>query len=331
MRRLITLEEHYVDPAVAAAGAEEFAAHSPGFTTSFAPSTGLPYTPTPQMLADLDEARIADMDAHGITMQVLSSLSTQYLAADVAAGLTRAANDRAAGAVSRHPDRFAAFAALPTADPTAAVAELDRCVSELGFVATMIHGRTDDEFLSHERFAPILARIAALDVPLYLHPAPPPVQTSATNYDGFDAVVTARLQTAAWGWHNETAVHFLNLYLAGMFDRLPGLQVILGHWGELLPFYLERIDEALPPRATGLDRGFAEVFRQNVYVTPSGMWTQANLDYCVSMLGVERIMYSVDYPFLPHDGAAEFLEAASVSDAEKDLIGHGTAERVLGL
>jgi len=330
-RRLITLEEHYLDPAIGAAGAAEFAAHSPGFTTAFHPSTGLPFTPTPDVLADLDEGRIADMDAHGISMQVLSGLSTQYLSADVAVELTRATNDLAAAAVARHPDRFSAFASLPTTVPQAAVDELTRCIDELGFVGTMINGRTDDEFLSAERFAPILARIAALDVPLYLHPAPPPVATSATNYDGFGDMVTARFQTAAWGWHNETAIHFMNLYLAGVFDRHPGMQVILGHWGEMIPFYLDRIDQALPPQATGLDRGFADVFRQNVYVTPSGMWTQANLDYCVAMLGVERIMYAVDYPFVPHDGAAEFLDDARLTDAEKDLIAHRTAERVLRL
>lgn len=330
-RRIITLEEHYLDPAVAQAGALQYAARTPGSAASFHPSTGLSYTPSPDLLLDLGEGRIADMNSHGISMQVLSALTTQFLPADVAVELTRGTNDIAAAAVAQHPDRFAAFASLPTASPAAAADELTRCVEELGFVGTMISGRTDDEFLSAERFAPILARIAALDVPLYLHPAPPPAETSASNYDGFDPTVTARFQTAAWGWHNETAVHFMNLYLAGVFDRHPALQVILGHWGELIPFYLERIDEALPPKATGLDRSFIDAFRENVFVTPSGMWTQANLDYCVAMLGVDRIMYAVDYPFVPHGGAAAFLEQASLDENEKDLIAHRTAEHLFRL
>jgi hypothetical protein len=329
-RRIITLEEHFLDPAVTAAGREQFVAHSPGFGASYDAAKGLPYAPTPAQLTDLGDGRIADMDAHGISMQVISALNPQYVPADDAA-VVRSANDRAAAAVTAYPDRFAAFAGLPTAAPEVAADELSRCVSELGFVGAMIFGRTDDEFLSAPRFAPVLERVAQLGVPIYLHPAAPPVETSRTNYDGFDDVVTARFQTAAWGWHNETAVHFIHLYLAGVFDRYPDLQVILGHWGELIPFYLERIDEAIPVRASGLDRGFADVFRQNVYVTPSGMWTQANFRYCVEMLGVERIMFSVDYPFLPHDGAVAFLEDAQLGDAEKDLVGHGTAERVLGL
>ncbi|MBL5972379.1 MAG: amidohydrolase [Candidatus Leucobacter sulfamidivorax] len=326
-RRIIAFEEHFLDPA--AAGSAGFDARSPGFAEAFHPSRGLPYAPAPETLRDLGEGRLADMDAHGISVQVLSGLHAQNLPIDVAAGLTRGTNDLAAAAVARHPERFAAFAVLPTADPAAAVAELTRCVEELGFVGALVHGRTGGEFLSASRFSPILERLAALRVPLYLHPAPPPLATSASNYDGFDPVVTARLQTAAWGWHAETAVHFLNLYLAGVFDRHPALQVILGHWGELLPFYMERIDEALPPRATGLERTFVDVMRRNVFVTPSGMWTQANLDYCVAMLGIERILFAVDYPFLPNDGAAPFIESARLTGIEKDLVAHGNAERLL--
>ena len=330
-RRIVTIEEHFLDPAVAVAGAVQLARHSPGFAAAGNPDGGLPHSPAATVIADLDEGRLADMDTHGIDMQVLSGLSTQSLPADVAVPLSHAMNDLAATAVARHPSRFAGFAALPTADPTAAVDELTRCIDELGFVGTMVHGRTDGLFLSDPRFAALLARIEALDVPLYLHPAPPPLATSAENYNGFDPIVSARFQTAAWGWHNETGIHFVNLYLAGVFDRHPALTMILGHWGELLPFYLDRLDEALPTRMTGLGRGFAEVFRQNVYVTPSGMFTQANLDFCVAMLGADRVMFSVDYPFVPHDGAAAFIEQARLSDAEKDAIAHGTADALLRL
>ena len=329
-RRLITLEEHYLDPGVAATSQARAAHLSPGSAASYRSGSGLPYVPEPGQLSDLGDGRIADMNAGGVSMQVLSSLSTQIVPASVAVEVVEAANDRAAAAVRAHPDRFAAFASLPTTVPDAAADELTRCVEELGFVGTLIMGRTEDEFLDVERFAPILATIERLGVPLYLHPGVPPRATSEENYEaGLDSLVTARFQTSAWGWHNDTGIHFIHLVLAGVFDRHPDLSVILGHWGEIVPFYMERIDESLPRRITGLDREFSDYMRQNVYVTPSGMWSAAQLRFCIEMLGVDRIMYSVDYPFVGTGRASEFLESTDLSDADKDLIAFQTAERVL--
>lgn len=325
--RLITLEEHYLDVAVARASAPRAQELSPHFTAAYDPASGLPYSPAPEVLCDLDEGRIADMDAGGIAMQVLSCLTTQQLPPDVAADLVRRTNDTLAAAVERHPDRFAAFAALPTSVPDAAAVELARAVEELGCVGTMIMGRTEDEFLSAARFDPILRTAAALDVPIYLHPGVPPRETSRSNYEGLDPLVATRFQTAAWGWHQETAVHFLQLVLSGVFE----LQVILGHWGEMVPFYLDRLDEALPQRVTTLDRTIGDYVRQNVYITPSGMFSQAQLRFCVDVLGTDRMMYSVDYPFIGTESAAAFLEEADLPDAAKQDIAHRTAERVLGL
>ncbi|MGH8967383.1 MAG: amidohydrolase family protein [Actinomycetes bacterium] len=258
-------------------------------------------------------------------------MTTQQLPPDVAAELVRSTNDTLASAVERHPDRFAAFAALPTSVPDAAAVELERAVEELGCVGTMIMGRTEDEFLSAARFDPILRSAAALEVPIYLHPGVPPRATSRSNYEGLDPLVTARFQTAAWGWHQETAVHFLQLVLNGVFDRYPELQIVLGHWGEMIPFYLDRLDEALPQRVTELDRTIGDYVRQNVYITPSGMFSQAQLRFCVDVLGADRIMYSVDYPFIGNERAAAFLEESDLPDAEKEDIAHRTVERVLGL
>ncbi len=201
----------------------------------------------------------------------------------------RSANDTLADAVRRHPDRFAAFAALPTTVPDAAAAELDRCVGDLGFVGTMIMGRTEGEFLSAERFDPILRTAARLGVPIYLHPALPTRVTSADNYEaGLDPIVAARFASAAWGWHNETGIHFLHLVLSGVFDRYPSLQVILGHWGEMIPWFLDRLDEALPRRATKLERTIGDYVRQNSYYTPSGMFTEPHLRFCLDVLGADR-------------------------------------------
>ncbi|QSE94920.1 amidohydrolase [Rhodococcus pseudokoreensis] len=329
--RIITLEEHYLDPAIAAAGAPLARELSPDFAAAYDPASGLSYTPTAQVLQDLGEGRLADMDRHGISMQVLSCLTTQQVPADVAPDLVRAANDTAAAAVRAHPDRFAAFAALPTTAPDAAATELARCIDELGFVGTMINGRTDGEFLDAPRFDPILATAASRNVPIYLHPAVPPRETTDSNYAGLAPLVTTRLQTSAWGWHQETAVHFLHLVLSGVLDRYPNLQFILGHWGEMIPFYLDRLDEALPQTLTQLDRTVSDYVRNNVYITPSGMFSQAQLQYCVETLGVDRILYSVDYPFIGNEGAVAFLENANLPEDAKPRIAHENTEKLLGV
>lgn len=330
--KIIALEEHFVDPALSKAAEPRLLELSPGFPAAYDAASGLPYCPPIEVLTDLAEGRIADMDANGITMQVLSCLNAQYVPADVAPGLARAANDKAAAAVRANPERFAAFASLPTAAPRAAVAELDRCVNELGFVGTMIFGRTEGEFLDAPRFEPVLARAAALGVPIFLHPGVPPREVTDSNYAGdLPPVVATRLQTSAWGWHDETALHFLHLVHSGVFDRYPGLQIILGHWGEMIPFYLERINEALPQRATKLERSFEEYFRENVYIAPSGLFSQAQLQFCLETVGLERIVFAVDYPYLSNEGALPFFDQARLSQQAKRKIAHENAERLLRL
>lgn len=330
--KIIALEEHFSDAALSKAAAPAATALSPDFGSAYDPAGGLPYSPPVEVLRDLAEGRIADMDAGGITMQVLSCLGAQQVPADVAPGLVRAANDRSAAAVRAHPDRFAAFASLPTTAPEAAAVELERCVSELGFVGTMIFGRTDGEFLDAPRFDPILARAAALNVPVFLHPGVPPREVTESNYlGGLSPVVATRLQTSAWGWHQETAVHFLHLVHSGVFDRYPGLQFILGHWGEMIPFYLDRIEEALPQRATKLERSFGDYFRQNVYIAPSGLFSQAQLQFCLETVPLERIVFAVDYPFVGNEGALPFFQQANLTDEAKHKIAHENAERLLRL
>ncbi|MCO4251223.1 amidohydrolase family protein [Pseudarthrobacter raffinosi] len=329
--KLITLEEHYLDISIARASAGIASHQSPNFNATFDPKLGFSWSPSADVLQDLDEGRIANMDAHGISMQVLSGLSTQQLPAEHAAELVTNLNNTLAAAVTRHPDRFAAFASLPTVLPEHAADELERGVRDLSMVGTMIMGRTEDQFLSDTRFDPILARAASLNVPIYLHPGVPPAASSAINYAGLDPLVTARFQTAGWGWHMETGIHFLHLVLSGVFDKYPTLQIILGHWGEMVPFFLDRLDEGFPTRLTGLDRSVAEYVKSNVYITPSGMFSHAQLQYCVDTLGTDRIMYSVDYPFVDNDQAAKFLDEAKLEPAVKEAIAHGTAESLLNL
>jgi predicted TIM-barrel fold metal-dependent hydrolase len=329
--RIVTLEEHWSDPAVSAAGAPAMTELVPGYAAAFDVNAGMPYTERLHLLPDIGAARIADMDRNGVTTQVLSCMNT-FLPAKVAAELTAAANDTAAAAVKAYPGRFAAFAALPTAVPDVAADELRRCVRELGFVGTMIMGRTDGEFLDQPRFAPILRAASELNVPIYLHPAPPPLAVSNANYGGrLSPAVSASFRLAAWGWHQETAVHFLHLALAGVLDRYPNLQFILGHWGEFIPFYLDRLDEAMPQRLTKLERTFRDYFRDNVFITPSGMFSQDQLRYCVDTMGVDRIIHAVDFPMIGNEGAVPFLADSDLSDADKDKLAHGNADKLLGL
>ncbi|HEY4453527.1 MAG TPA: amidohydrolase family protein [Pseudonocardiaceae bacterium] len=329
--KIITLEEHFIDLELAKASGPTLNRLSPYFAAAYTAGNEL-NSPSQETLLEVGERRIADMDANGITTQVLSCLWAQQAPADVAPALVRNANDTAAAAIEAFPGRFAAFAALPTAAPEAAARELARCVSELGFVGTLINGRTDDEFLDAPRFDPVLAAASRLRVPIYLHPSLPPRVVSETSYErGLDPLVGARFQTGAWGWHVETAEHFIHLVLSGVFDRYPELQVILGHWGEMIPFYLDRLEGLLPQSITKLDRPFTDYFTQNVYITPSGMWNQARLQFCVETLGVDRIIYAVDYPFIGNEGAVSFLEEANLSTEDKNKIAHTTAEKLLGL
>ena len=330
--KIITLEEHYLNLDIARASAPLANELSPHFNAAYDHSQGYPNSPSAEVLQDLGEGRLADMDANGIDIQVLSSLGTQQLPSDVAVDLVRASNDLLAKTVAEHPDRFAAFAALPTTAADLAADELERCISELGLVGTMINGRTAGDFLDAPRFDPLLKRAEKLGVPIYLHPSVPPRGITELNYAaGLDDLVSTRFQTSAWGWHLETAVHFLHLILSGTFDKYPTLQFILGHWGEMIPFYLDRLNETLPQQITKLDRTIGEYLRQNMYITPSGMFSQAQLQFCVETIGADRIMYAVDYPFVANDDAVSFLENANLTDDQKENIAHGTAERLLGL
>jgi predicted TIM-barrel fold metal-dependent hydrolase len=227
--RVIAIEEHFLTPEIAAAtAAQRPAAGSQGDIRA--------------KLDDLGGRRLADMDSAGIDMQVLSVSppGAQELDAAVAVPLARDANDRLSAAVAAHPGRFAGFATLPTADPAAAAAELDRAVTSLGFRGAMIHGHTRGRFLDDHDYLPILERAEALGVPIYLHPTFPAPQVAQAYYGGFAAPVSGALATAGWGWHAETGLHALRLVLGGVFDRFPQLQVIIGHMGENIPFSLAR-------------------------------------------------------------------------------------------
>lgn len=327
--RIIAFEEHSTDVDIAAASRGELLKMAP-YIKDFAP----PKLKSHDVLEDRGEARLAGMDANGIAMQVLSlSDYPQVLAPEQAVPLCQAANDRLASTVRAHPDRFGAFATLPLSDPVSAAAELERVVLRHGFRGALINGRPEagPRFLDYPSYAPVLSKAHELSVPLYLHPGFPYRAVEEIYYAGFKPVVGARLATFGWGWHNEAGIHVLRLILSGAFDRYPNLKVIAGHWGEMVPFFLDRLDAALPPEVTGLKRTISDTFREHIFVTPSGMFMLPHCKFILETLGSDRILFSVDYPYLPNDGAREFLERATISQADRKKIAHENAERLLRL
>jgi predicted TIM-barrel fold metal-dependent hydrolase len=324
--KIITLEEHFQLAEIKKAVAK--------FLLGYGNEFHLPsFMARDSQLENLGEDRLKHMDAMGIEVQVLSynTPGVQILPAAEAVPLARDANDQLAAAIQAHPDRFAGFATLPTPDPEAAAAEFERAVNKLGFHGAMINGRTNDLYLDNPSFRPILETAVALDVPLYLHPTIPSKAVQDVYYAGFDPAVSGSFATFGWGWHMETGIHALRMILGGVFDRYPSLQIILGHWGEMIPFYLARFDETLNPVTKQLQRPVADYFLQQMYTTPSGMFTLPPFMLTLQIMGADRIMYAVDYPFIENNQARTFLENAPISPADKEKIAHGNAEKLLKL
>jgi predicted TIM-barrel fold metal-dependent hydrolase len=315
--RTIALEEHFWT-------AELAAPPGTGPLAAWGPRVG-------DQLSDLGPMRLADMDASGIDLQVISHVAPA--AQGRAGGLTRAreANDQLAAAVRAHPDRFAGFATLPTADPRAAADELERATTELGFVGALVNSTlgSDDAFLDDARFEPLLDRFERLDAPLYLHPAPPSTALRQVLYSGLPPGVAARLATGAWGWHAEAGLHVLRMIATGVFDRHPALRLIVGHCGEMLPFMLARIDQML--HVETMARAPSEYFRRNIWVTTSGLFSIPPVMCTVQVLGVDRVLFSVDYPFGSNAAGRALLDSLPLSPDDKAKIAGRNAEHVLGL
>jgi uncharacterized protein len=243
---IICIEEHAIDLDIAKAAQPALQREAPyiGLQSSV-PRPRLKDRPSAVTMqeavalgTDVGEDRIREMDDHGIQMQVVSWISPAQLApADQAVSLTRAANDRLAEAIRANPTRLSGFAVLPWQEPAAAAAELDRAVTDLGLKGALLAGRPGVAFLDDPKYASVLRKLSDLRVPLYVHPFSPVPQVHEAYYSGFSPLVSAEFSLSAWGWHNEAGIHVLRLILSGTFEKFPALQVISGHWGEMVPFY----------------------------------------------------------------------------------------------
>jgi predicted TIM-barrel fold metal-dependent hydrolase len=314
---IVAIEEHYWD--------DELATH---FSGPEASKTGI----IEKRLRDLGGERLGDMDAAGVDLCVLShgAPSGQKIPADIAIPLVRRVNDRLAAAVAANPKRFAAFAALPTAAPEAAADELERCVG-LGFKGAMVHGMTNGEFLDLPKYWPIYARAEKLDVPVYFHPAyPHPAVVDAYYRDYLqDYPMLAR---PAWGYTVDAGTQGVRLVLSGVFEKHPRLKVIFGHLGESIPFQLWRLDAAFNRPGQGKRIAFRDIVTNNFWITTSGFFSTPALLCCAMEMGVDRILFAVDWPFVADSTpGVEWMSQVPLSAEDKAKILGGNARRLLKL
>jgi hypothetical protein len=283
-----------------------------------------------QRLEDLGEGRLALMDESGVDVQVLSvtTPALHNLEPVESVLLARSTNDLIAGSIARHPTRFQGFAVLPMPAPDEAALELRRAVTQYSLHGSMVCGRTRDKNLDHPDFLPLLSAAAELNVPLFIHPQIPQASVRAALYAGFGEPVDTAFAAFGLGWHYEAGIQFVRLILAGVFDRFPNLQIILGHWGEVVLFYLERLKSLA--RVAKLERPVEEYFQRNLYVTPSGMWTQTYLQRALEIVGQERILFSTDYPYQyrPGQPGRSFLLDANLSQEAKEAFAYGNWDRL---
>ena len=288
---------------------------------------------------DLDQ-RLADMDRYGITVQVLSRAgiskgpSAEMFEDDEAVVFAKKYNDMLAESIAERADRFAAFAHLAASVPEAAADELERSVAEYGFKGALISGTIRGRFLDDPKFAPLLARAEKLGVPLYLHPGAPSAEIRKTyySYEGsFPQRVAMGLSTFAWGWHYETALHVMRLAVSGALDRHPRLKIIVGHMGEALPFMLARCEHEFGSDLSYLSRSLSAILTDQVYITSAGLFTNPPLLVALQTFGIDRLMFSVDYPYSSNAMGRRFLDHLPLSSADLEKFAHGNADRLLKL
>jgi 2,3-dihydroxybenzoate decarboxylase len=313
----ITLEDHFSVPEMSYKIKRKF-------STAFARELD-------ERLLDIEKLRLPEMDRYDITVQVLSFTSPGIQGiADTATAISTARdlNDRLAEIVRVHPTRLAAFAALPMQDPAVAADELERAVTQLGFKGALVNGHTNGEYLDEQKFWVVFERAQALDVPLYLHPVDTPTDQMKI-YGGYN-----ELFGSSWNWGIETATHALRLIFGGVFDAFPRFTLLLGHMGEMLPYAMERLDNRwkLCVHTRELKKELpSRYIKENMYVTTSGNFSNAALLCALLTLGADRLLFSVDYPYQRTEEGALWIDAAPISDADKEKICYKNAQQVLKL
>jgi uncharacterized protein len=327
--RTVAIEEHFSVPALVRRIDQE-AISRRGYRARTPPRD----RPSPlELLPEIGERRLRSMDEAGISVQVLSNSGPgpDLVSGPDGVAITRELNDHLADVVAKYPDRFAGFAALPMQMPDAAAAELARTVRELGFVGAMIHGTTEGRFLDHPSYDGLLAAAVDLDVPIYIHPHIPPEPVRRAYFSDLPPGASRVLETSGWGWHSETAVHLLRLIVAGRLDRHPRLKLIIGHMGEMVPMMLARIDQVFAADIDHLQRPISRTILEQVWITTSGVFDEPAFLAALLTFGIDRILFSVDYPYAPNAKGREFLDRISLAPADLTKLAHGNADALLRL
>jgi predicted TIM-barrel fold metal-dependent hydrolase len=286
-----------------------------------------------ELAPEMGEQRLKLMDEAGITMQVLSNTGPgpDLVSGPEGVALAAAMNDYLAEAVAQAPDRFAGFAVLPMCSPEACAAELTRAVRTLRLKGALINGTTQGRFLDNRAYDELLAQAVALDVPIYIHPHLPPPAVNEIYYSGLPEGADRVLGSAGWGWHSEVAIQILRMVFAGTFDKHPKLKIIIGHMGEMLPVMMARIDQVSSLDVDHLKRKPSQTILDQVWITTSGIFTQPPFVAALQTFGIDRIMFSVDYPYAPNAKGRAFLERVALSPADMERLCWRNAAALLGL
>ena len=277
-----------------------------------------------QQLFDLGAGRIANMDAGRIDKQLLSlwSPGVQIFGPQQGTELAQQTNDQLAAAVREHPDRFAGLTTIAPQDPESAALEIERGMSSLQLNGVLINSYTKGEYLDNRKFWPIFEAAQAHDAAIYMHPRKPPPQMYAPFAD-------YSMDSPMWGFHAEAATHAIRLLLSGVFDEFPDVKIVLGHMGEGLPFWLDRLDKiAARNELATIKRKPSEYFRDNFVITTSAMFWDPILELSLKVLGAERILFGVDYPFAPSAAGTRWLDNAPISHDQRKMIYAENARRV---
>jgi 5-carboxyvanillate decarboxylase len=279
------------------------------------------YTTVLRRLLDLGPERLGIMDQAGVDVQVLSMTSpgVQLFDTDTAVAMAASTNDQLAEAIARHPTRYAALASFAPQDPKRAAKEIDRAINTLKLNGLIVNSHTNGEYLDDPKFWPIFEAAVASKAPIYIHPRNPPFPASKVLGGAYN------LYGAIWGFHVETGIHAMRLIVNGVFDVFPDLQIVLGHLGEAIPFWLYRIDYMWRGK---LNRTPSEYVKNNFIFTTSGMNHHPALTYCHSVVGPDRLMFAVDYPYQETTEAVQFMKTAPLAAPDIERIAYLNAERL---
>jgi 5-carboxyvanillate decarboxylase len=279
-------------------------------------------------LLDIEEKRLPEMDALGVDMHLLSLTApgVQMFDADTATDLAALSNDRLAEVCRKRPDRFAGLASFAPHSPKRAAKEMERAINELKLNGFILNSHTNGEYLDDPKYWPVLEAAEGLNACIYIHP-----RAASDTLKG--PLQDYGMDSAMWGYGVEVGTHAVRMMAGGVFDSFPNLKICIGHMGEAIPFWIWRINfmnsraQAIG-RARKTKRSMAEYFQDNFVITTSGVEDPLALRYAIDKIGIDNVMWAIDYPYQPQKPAVDFMDAAPVTEDERHALYHGNAERI---